>query len=442
MIASGAATHKPSSSFFNSVHWIGARLCSGLSRAGVLLLIAGIYGPANFGELSLAISLTEILRTISECGVDTIAIRKFKQGSSSEVTKSLGVVLAAKIVLACAGYAAVIGILLIFADRTHIVLLGAVAGLSLFSSNVVGAFTSYFLSRSSMSHVLATTVRSVAFLWGWTAVCIATGCSIPVVIAGIPLAEAINALTLWKRSGLAVRLTFRTAMILELLGESLPVGLMGALVILYLRLDNFFVFRFAGEAALGLYSIAYRSVEPFLMVPHAFAITLYSHLSGHVGSTPGMKVNLRNVLATMWPAYAFAGAAVAGTLLTGKYFLAHWFPSYLPAFPVMRVLAVLLLIRSVNITLTSILYSFGRYRSLLYITGTNLLANLVFASFLIPPFGPLGAAFAAFLTETWNCAAQLRSVSSCISFNLPPERLESLPLGSERNAGPAFEQKY
>jgi O-antigen/teichoic acid export membrane protein len=153
------------------------------------------------------------------------------------------------------------------------------------------------------------------------------------------------------------------------------------------------------------------------MIPHSFAITLYSYLSGQQpGSGVENKISFGYVLESMWPAYAFAAFAMVAVIAGGKYFLAHWFPAYLPVFPIMRLLAVLLLVRTINITLTAILYSFGRYTTLLKITGTNLLANVVFAFALIPSFGLWGAGLAALLTETWNCCAQWRAVWASVSF--------------------------
>jgi O-antigen/teichoic acid export membrane protein len=64
-----------------------------------------------------------------------------------------------------------------------------------------------------------------------------------------------------------------------------------------------------------------------------------------------------------------------------------------------------LLVRTVNITLASILNSRGQYSVLAKVTATTLLSNAVLALLLIPKFGIEGAAWAAFGTELWNMAA-------------------------------------
>ena len=406
---------RDSSLFLNSASWVSARALSGLARTAILLAIARHYGPKDFGEIVLAISLTEIFRTISECGLDTIAIRRFRQSPESSKTTLLGAFIGTKLLLATVGYAISILALFAIANTGREILLGTVAGLSLFSANIVGAFSSYFQSSFSMSQVLSTTVRSVILLIALTAISVACGWPVVVVIAGLPAAEGVNATLLWIRCGKRIRLRFDLREALSLLGESLPIGVMGAMVILYFRLDNLIIFKFCGAAALGLYAAASRIVEPLLMIPHSFSTTLYSLFSGRRDRNLGVRVDFRTVLRTMWPAYGFAATAVIIAIAAGHYLLAYFFPEYLSAYLVLRLLAIVLLVRTGNVTLTAILCSFGRYSTLARISAATLVINVGLAFILIPRYGPWGAALAALLTESWNCLAQWRSVESSVS---------------------------
>ena len=95
----------------------------------------------------------------------------------------------------------------------------------------------------------------------------------------------------------------------------------------------------------------------------------------------------------MWPAYAFILCAIAGLVFGGQILLRHFGTAYtLAAYPVLRVLAFVLFFRTVNITLTSVLNSEGKYAAVAKITATTLLVNIVAALMLIPPFGIQGAA--------------------------------------------------
>ena len=89
----------------NSAFGVATRATSGFCRAGILLLIASRYGPAVFGKLALAISMTEIFRIFSEFGIDTIAIRRFARSSAAQRPNLLAQIMTSKLLAASVCYA-------------------------------------------------------------------------------------------------------------------------------------------------------------------------------------------------------------------------------------------------------------------------------------------------------------------------------------------------
>ncbi len=90
------------------------------------------------------------------------------------------------------------------------------------------------------------------------------------------------------------------------LPRELPIGLMAAMVMLYFRLDNILIYKFVGSAALGLYAAGFRIVEPALMVPHAFSISLFTILSSRFERRSRRAPHRASAsLRAMWPAYLF-----------------------------------------------------------------------------------------------------------------------------------------
>ena len=175
---------------------------------------------------------------------------------------------------------------------------------------------------------------------------------------------------------------------------------------LYFRLDNILIFKFIGSAALGLYAAAFRIVEPALMVPHAFAMSLFAILSSRGGESRSRRRVLVAALQSMWPAYLFICCAASVLILGGQSLLRHFSANYIGAYPALRILSVVLFFRTVNVTLTVILNSRAKYSLLAKITASNLALNLVLAILLVPRWGIQGAAWAALGTELWNMAAQ------------------------------------
>jgi len=400
--------------FVNSSSWVGARAIAGLVRVGILLAIARAYGPAEFGQLSLAISIVEILRTFSEFGVDTVSIRKFAQVAPEERIELLGGILGAKLLMATCFYCVGACVLWLVADGRTVVELGAIAGLSFFFAGALGALSSYLQSFFSMSRLLGTTL-----LASGTSVCFATAAIVtksPLVwvIFALPLADLLNLYLLWRRLNTPLRIRFRVEETLSLLKESLPVGFSAVSVALYFRLDNLFVFKLAGESALGLYAVCYRIVEPVLMVPASFSITAYTYLSDKKHQRAGTGEVTQVLSRTMWPAYAFV--AVVGTTLvfTGKLILARFFSGYQAAYPILVVLVLALAVRTLNLSLTAVLNSRAKYTVLAKITATSVVLNVLSVTFLVSRWGALGAAWAALLTEILNTLMQGRSVMSSL----------------------------
>jgi O-antigen/teichoic acid export membrane protein len=404
------------SRFGNSASWVGTRAISGLARLGILLAIARAYGPESFGKLSLSISVVEILRVFSDFGIDTISIRKFTQTIPAKRAELLEVILGAKLFLATCFYSLAAGVLFVLANDHFEVVLGLVAGLSLFFSSALGAFSSYLQSFFSMSRIFRTSLLSSAASVVFASIAIHNKASLVFVIVALPLADALNLILFCSTSELRFRAKFDLGDTLSLLRASLPVGVTSALVILYFRLDTLFVFKFAGAAALGLYSACFRITEPALMIPQSFSTTAYTVLSSAERSNDSASDVIRTVLRTMWPAYAAIGAFALIVVFTGKVFLAWFFPLYLSAYRIMAVLSIALLVRSLNIALTAIFNSRAMYSTVTRIAAVNLSLNLVLVLFLAQKYGALGAAWAALLGESVNTLIQVRSVAAILRF--------------------------
>lgn len=396
--------------FMNSTSWVGVRAIAGLTRMGIILAIARVYGPESFGKLSLALSIVEILRMFSDFGIDTISIRRFAQTERTKRPQLLETILGARLALSVCSYAVGTAALLLLGAGRSEVLLGLIAGLSIPFSGAFGAFSSYLQSFFSMSRVLRTSILASFTSVMVAAVLVHYRASLFFVIMALPLADALNLVLLCRTSKLSLRTRFELRTTLTLLRESFPVGVTSALVTLYSRLDSLFVFRFAGAAALGLYSACFRIIEPALMIPAAFSITAYTVLSGNERSHDSIADTGQTLLRTMWPAYVFIAVVALTGVLEGKWLLAHFLPLYFSGYRIVTVFCIALLVRSVNIGLTAIFNSRAMYPTLTRIAAANVCINLALVLSLTPRYGSLGAAWAVLLTESANTFLQARSL--------------------------------
>jgi O-antigen/teichoic acid export membrane protein len=409
--------------FSNSVSSVGVRAVSGITRIGILLAIARAYGPESFGKLSLAVSIVEILRAFSDLGIDTVSIRKFTQNAAERRIELLESLLGAKLLVSACFYILAVGMVFFLANFS-IALLAVIAGLSIFFSSALGSFLSYLQSCLSISRILKPTLvsSSVALIFAWLT--IHKHAPLMVVIAALPLADALNLMLFCATSEFRFQARYDLDLTLDTLRESLPVGITSALVILYFRLDTVFVFKFAGAAALGLYAACFRVIEPALMIPNSFSTTAYTILSRLEWRDDSFRRAIRVVWQMMWPAFTAVAVFATLTLLAGRMFLARLFPAYLAGYPIMAVLSLTLVVRAVNMGLTAIFNSRAYYLTVTRIAAVNLTLNLVLVFFLAQWYGAFGAACAAFLTELLNTLIQGRTLTSVL--HAPKNRLVTL----------------
>ena len=325
----------------NSLFGVASRAVSGFSRSGMLLVIAAKYGPNLFGKLALAMALMEVFRTFSEFGIDTIAIRRFSHELEPSRDKLLGQVVTSKLAAASVGYLVSLLVLVAMAHDRTTLFFGVIAGLSLFSANLVGAFTSYYQSQLKMASAFPATALAYCIYIATSLVAIFSHAPLIVVVCLLPACEFLNFILLYRKLPHLPALRFDPLVTLSLFKESLPLGLMSVMTMLCFRLDNMVIFKFLGSASLGLYAAGYRIVEPALMVPHAFSISLFAILSRtpHITARRG---DLRAVLHTMWPAYLFIICAAGTLVFAGQPVLRRFGGSYAGVYPVLRILSFVL----------------------------------------------------------------------------------------------------
>ena len=420
--------HRPA--MRNSVFGVIIRALGGLSRTAVLLLAASHYGPTLFGHVALAMSVTEVFRTFSEFGLDTVALRHFAQATDPRKHQSvLSRLLTTKLYLATVFYGCSVIAIYTLSHSILEVELGAIASISLFSANLVGAFVSYHQSQlEDISDHLAHDLDLFLLYLAISVPLIFANAPLQLLLLVLPVSEFAYFLLLRSHSIPAKYLAFNSRHSMALLKESIPLGIMSAMIMLYTRFDNVVLYKIKGPAALGLYAASFRMVEPVLMIPGAFAISFLAVLSAKEHQAIKGSEIFGLSIRTVWPAAVLVACASATLLVFGKVLLRWLNPGYEIVYPALCTLALCLPIRAINVNLTAIINSRGAYRRLALLAGINLAMNMVLVGTLVPLFGITGAALAVLGTEIVNMVAQLKSVMTLFSDRprLSPARNDAL----------------
>jgi O-antigen/teichoic acid export membrane protein len=183
----------------------------------------------------------------------------------------------------------------------------------------------------------------------------------------------------------------------RLLREALPLGLVSAMTILYLRADLFLVAAIAGAAEAGFFQSAFRLFEAAFVVSGGVAAGTFPLLASRFGDR-GFETLARFVLgllvllsAPIALAFSFVPAPILD-LVYGGGFEGGARP--------LSLLGVALVAVFANALTTHLLVASGRSRRLVLSIALRLAVGVTLDVLLIPRWGAAGAAFAVLAAES------------------------------------------
>lgn len=379
---------------------------AGIARVILFLLIAKRFGPSEFGLFSLVYAFVEISKVASDLGIDTVLIRNFsRQQDHPEIL--IGNALIVKCLFATCGYLiALFSFSLIYTTLNGRPLL-LILATTIYTTLLINLFNVYFqaklrLIEVALSHVIS--ALSYVFL---TLLVLYGGGSLLMICLIVPLAELVNLIILFKiyrRHG-SVRLQFHPAVVRDLIRESLPVGLAGMMIVLYMRIDQLLLGRYQDARAVGEYAAAFRITEPFMLIFTSLSLSLYASLSGPSAGffqRRSREIISRVLIFTFLSTFSIACLL---SLFSRSIISLVMEPSDLASIALI-VLSGSIVFKSMNAMLTSVINSLGKYRVITAVAAGNLLTASIIGFILIPRYSMIGAAITIVVTEAINTAIQ------------------------------------
>lgn len=403
--------------FTNSTALIALRATNLLARLALLFAIAHVVPPATFGLVVFALSVTEIAKVAADFGMDTLAIREYAAETGRETHARFAAALAAgKLLFGLVVYALLAGWFVWKGPREQAAI-GLLVGATVPTALLISYSLDWFQARLRIGRVFVP-VAALNSLFAIAAVLLVPRLhDLRLQAALFPALELASGLVLllWlRREDLLGRPLLAFARVLPLAAQALPIAATGLLIMFYSRLDVLVLSSRLGPAEVGHYGIAYRLTEPVQIAAAAFGLSVFSRFAGWFRDPARRSLRrpaLRYGLATL--AYGVGCALVLGLLAPPV--LHRWFADYVPAVPVLRVLAAGLVFRSLNATLAAILQGSGRFRLLTGIAAWNLLAVFGTLTLFVGRFGAPGAALALLVVEGLNTLIQLVLVARVLA---------------------------
>jgi O-antigen/teichoic acid export membrane protein len=378
---------------------LGSEILGRALQFGLVYVAQRQLGPAAFGQLIYALALGTVLAPLTDLGVQLTMTQQIA-GTPSEARTISGAGLSLKLVL---GVGACLVMAAASQTRPEEVRL-ATFGLGL--AMIAGSFGEFFghtfrgLQRVETDAALTLLTRVVTAtlgLWLLAAGAGLAGVALAYLTGGV--AGAISGWWWLRRRFFTPSLSFQTNLWGRVARHALPLGGAIVLSIAYTRTAVFVLDRVQGAAAVGIYGVALKLTEPLAILPAAVLAAVFPAVVSRrvAGDLAGERLRSSSTLLL-----AGCGAVVAAVGVTAGPWLLDvlYGTQYAGAVAPFQVLAIAALFTFVNYALTHFVIASDLQRRYLAFTATVFVVNLGLCLWLIPRFGPLGAAWSVVLSET------------------------------------------
>lgn len=402
----------------NSLYVFGGQAGTAISQAlaGILLLV--FLSKYHYGILTSAIAWIDPLRRLAVFGLDAIGLRRaaLDPARASHVISTL-VVLRAGLSLLC--FVVVLALApTLRGDAAGGPMALIAAALVLVPASVAAPLQVSFQARHQNRQLLGMPIVSGLAQVIVLGVLYASGASVVLYIAAISTTELVNAAftyVLLRRDRGPLWRGFDQALARSMMREAAPLAYMYLLAMLYKRLGFYLVEAQHGIEAVGALGAATQLSSPAIGLGGALSVSMGAYAASLAArrQMAELRVAARKTIAKV---LMILGPLTCLLMVFAIPATERWAPEYLDAARAYNWLSAAGLFMFVSRTVTSIIVALGRSGAMTYLVTFDLIVFTSLATWLVPGYGPEGAAMATFFMEMVNmviqCALAIRYTRS------------------------------
>ncbi|MEI6705242.1 MAG: flippase [Deltaproteobacteria bacterium] len=376
-----------------------------LLRMGVGLFVniwmVRYLGPERFGLLSYSVAFVALFATFATLGLDGIVIRELvrKPDDSSEI---LGSALVLRLVGSACSFVVCMGSFLLLrqSDTAGRMLVAIIAaGMVLQAFDVIDFwFQSRMLSRNTViakncAFLMAVSVK-IGLILAHASLLMFAWAAFLEVILGV-----VGMMLLYKNSGHRIG-EWSSAFVRcrQMLNDSWPMILSGLSIAIYMKIDQIMLGDMAGNGAVGIYASATKLSEIWYMIPMIVVSSVFPSIVQSKAQDEQLYNRRITRLFSLMAGISLL-IAIPMSLCSGWVVTAMYGNAYQAAGPVLAVhiWASLFVFYGVAQGPWDLTENLTRLAMVRIVTGAtvNILLNL----WLIPAYGPIGAAAATVVSQ-------------------------------------------
>jgi O-antigen/teichoic acid export membrane protein len=387
------------------------------------VVIVRALGASRYGEWATILATIELIATVGNFGLETVAVRLAAQEPEREGAW-VGATTSLRLLIAIPMLVAFVVALAVLAGDDEMLVGGLILSLLYLTAALSTLRIVFRLHVRNHVTVAFTTANSV--LWAGAVIAIAA-------LGGgmVAFAIAFLAITIVVQGALAV-LALRTIKVRwrgasklwpKLLGIGISVGIAGTLTFTYGRIDQILVYELAPNPAdVGIYAAMYKILDNAGFVPMAVMVTLFPIMAGLFPADPPRLRRMMQMAIDYLMVVALGGLAL--TIVAAEPIVELLYgPDYVSGATVLTILVAAFIPICIGNVAGNMVVAMNLQRRYIWFAAFGLLLNVPLNLVLIPEYGIEAAAWVTLLTEVIVVSLSLAMVLRRIELRLSLRRI-------------------
>jgi len=366
------------------------------------IFIARLLSVENVGQYTVAMSFTTIFSILIDLGTGPVITRAIAQ-QKDKLNSLLNSILGAKAFLSVAVYLAVIIAMHFMNYPESTQRLIYISGIVMIIDSIVLSVYSAFRGLHNLAYeALGIIVNQFAAMtFGLLGLFFIARDPIVIVLAflfGATMNLAFACRQIHRNYDIKIRPNLNKIELKAIFLPAVPFALSGIFTKVYSYIDAIILQKYLGDAAVGLYSVAYKIPFALQFIPSALSASLYASMSTYY-----QKDNKK--IEELWEHATRSLLLISVPMLCGLYLLADvvilrfYSVQYEASVAILQLLVLGLVFMFLNFPLGSLIAATNNQPVNMTLMGITMVINVTANILLIPEFGTFGAGYAFLLSH-------------------------------------------
>jgi len=380
-----------------------AQILTALMSFVLLIYLARFLGEADFGKYSFAFSLTTLLATLTDLGVNQLLVREIARNKDIS-EEYVGNAVLMKVPLAAVTFMVIATISWLLNLNPDLMILIYLLGLYNVLLTVSNTYVSLFQAWERMEYVALLQIieRVFVVVLGLAVLILGYGVlGIGCVYAVAGFLDILVSVTVTSRRFMRPSLSFNPSLQRKLIVMGLPFGLNSLFAMFFFKIDTVLLGIMKDDVAVGIYNAAYNPLLSISMIISGMvAAAIYPVMSRYFTSNADSLETFTMVSCKYLSILGFPIAA--GCLVLADRFIELFYGGgYLGAILAFQILALFIPIRLVSTVTGTLLTSINRQGFRMLSVGLSAILNIILNVALIPAYSYIGASAATVISEVF-----------------------------------------